>query len=390
MSETVTSPAAPPSPDAPVRAPRVPATWGLTGRGILTVMTLELRQRVRSTRWIVVLAVWALVLGGLAALIHHAIFSDGLSNLDDAQRNSRAGAMMFGFVVLLVLVMGSLVAPALSATSVNGDRSAGVLATLQTTLLTPAEIAIGKLLAAWATALALLVVASPFILWAYVSGGTPAARLVVVLLLLAVMLLVVCAIGLGWSAIAARTASSAVLTYLSVAFMGLGLPLLTGLLMPVVTTTETITVRTMVPVDEGQSGSDPAMRCAEQEQTQGVTHYERIWWLLAANPFVVIADASPKPSTQTGTDSGGDVLSAVRSGVRELRLGPETTPDYCYNQDAGSEARNRQRAEDRENLGITWPYGLAADLAIAAGFTVVAVRRLRAPTRKLPRGTRVA
>jgi len=368
-------------------------TWHLTWRGVRTVTRLELRQRVRSTRWIVVLVVWALVLGALAALIHHAVFADAFSNLNDAQRNSHAGASMFGLVVLLVLSLGSLVAPALSATSVNGDRSAGVLATLQATLLTPAEIAIGKLLAAWLTALALLAVASPFIGWAFVTGGTPGGRLVVVVLLLAVMLLVVCAIGLGWSALTARSASSAVLTYLSVAFLGLGLPMLFGLMIPVVTSTELRQVRQMEPVstvDPGQATNDqPAMHCVQSAQFTSVTHFERIWWLLAADPFVVIADAAPLPSGKVD-DGDADVLSVTRSGVRELRLGEPAVTDYCFEQGTDQQASDAARHAEREKLGVVWPYGLAANLGVGAAFTVLAVRRLRAPARRLPRGTRVA
>jgi hypothetical protein len=80
----------------------------------------------------------------------------------------------------------------------------------------------------------------------------------------------------------------------------------------------------------------------------------------------------------------------TRSGVRELRLGPQAVPDYCYDVQTDSNSSDRQRAAERERLGVVWPYGLAANLAIGAGFTVLAVRRLRAPARKLPRGTRVA
>ena len=90
-------------------------------------------------------------------------------------RARSVGAIIFGLIVYLVLSLGSLISPALSATSVNGDRSAGVLATLQTTLLTPAEIALGKLGAAWLTALAFLAVALPFLGWGFLDGGTPRA-----------------------------------------------------------------------------------------------------------------------------------------------------------------------------------------------------------------------
>ena len=337
-------------------------TWTLTAGGIATVLRLELRQRVRATRWVVILVVWTALIGGLTALIWAAF--GPLSDVDDA------GPLTFGTIVFLVLSLGSLVAPAMSATSINGDRAAGVLATLQTTLLSPAEIAVGKLLAAWTTALALFVTSAPFIVLAYLAGGTPIGRLLVVLLLLALMLGVVCAIGLGWSAVAARTSSSAVLTYLTVAFFGLGLPLLFGLSVPFVTSEETVTVT---------SSRALGNECETQTQTMNVTHTERSWWLLAASPYVVVADAAP-------TDGGDpdDPLSAIRAGVREARLGPEYTQNWC------DPSPTDDRADEREELSPAWPYGLGADLLVAAGFVVVTVRRLRSPTRKLPRGTRVA
>ena len=42
---------------------------------------------------------------------------------------------MYDVVVFFVLGLGMLVVPSLTATSINGDREQGVLATLQTTLL---------------------------------------------------------------------------------------------------------------------------------------------------------------------------------------------------------------------------------------------------------------
>jgi ABC-type transport system involved in multi-copper enzyme maturation permease subunit len=184
----------PPPPADHVRPePGREGSWRLGWSGVRTVAVLELRQRVRSTRWIVVLVVWVTVLAALTLLIRHAVHSTlepvgqfgppDPQQVADAQR--LAGATLFGIIFFLVLSLGGLVAPALTATSVNGDRAAGVLAALQTTLLTPAEIAVGKLAAAWATALALLVAASPFVLWAYVDGGTPAGRLATTLGVLA-------------------------------------------------------------------------------------------------------------------------------------------------------------------------------------------------------------
>ena len=378
----------PPPPADHVRVePGHEGAWRIGWRGVRTVAVLELRQRVRSTRWIVVLVIWVAVLAALTLLIRHAVHSaleplgdvggTGAQQAADAQR--LAGATLFGIIVFLVLSLGGLVAPALTATSINGDRAAGVLAALQTTLLTPAEIAVGKLAAAWVTALALLAAASPFVIWAYVDGGTPAGRLVTTLAVLALTLLVVCAVGLGWSAITARTSSSTVLTYLSVMFLGLGLPLLFLLSLPLVQSQDTVQVST----------SSDGSACAPTTQLRAQFHTERSWWLLGANPYVVVADSAPKAERVSGVGLD-DPLSAIRDGVREARLGPPAVVDECYLNQASYDEQQAQRQAQREALGATWPYGLAADLALGAGFTALAVRRLTTPSRRLPRGTRVA
>jgi ABC-type transport system involved in multi-copper enzyme maturation permease subunit len=381
MSEVMTGPAGgvadvpPPGehPFRPVSAPG-PGTWSLSWHGVRTVAVLELRQRVRSTRWAISLVVWALSIGGLTALIRVTLFDDGTTS---------AGREMFAVIVFLVLFLGMLVSPALSATSVNGDRTAGILATMQSTLLTPAELAIGKLLAAWTSALALLGTALPFVLWAYLEGGTPVGRLLVTLFLLALTLLVVCAIGLGYSALTARTSSSAVLTYLTVTFLSLGLPLLFALSLPLVTSTELVTTREPVEVSESADGATTT-RCETTTQKSDRTHTERSWWLLAPSPYVVVADAAPKPSGS----SYSDPLTEIRSGVRDARLGPEKIEDWC--DDDLSEAQSMDRQDRQADLPATWPYGLATDLLIGIGFMVLAVRRLRAPTDRLARGTRIA
>jgi ABC-type transport system involved in multi-copper enzyme maturation permease subunit len=398
------------------------------------VAVLELRQRVRSTRWVIVLALWFVLLGGLTTLVRFAVhraldpgqLTGGTVNAAAVQAATdraaqAAGAMMFGIILFLVLGLAGLVAPALTATSVNGDRAAGVLATLQTTLLSAAEIAVGKLLAAWATALALLAAAIPFILWAYLEGGTSAGRLLVTVALLAVMLLVVCAMALGWSALTARTSTSAVLTYLSVVLLGLGLPMLFGVMVPLVSSNESVRVYQSGPLNQDPTQTDPAQTdptqtdpttsysCQIQVQTISRAHTERVWWLLAANPFVILADAAPRPPAGSSYAFGDDPLTAIRTGVREARLGPAPVEDWCtgasYTQldpATGAQvdsappippelaAAQARRNAQLNGLGVVWPFGLVADLVLAAGFVVLAILRLRAPARVLRRGTRVA
>lgn len=100
---------------------------------------VELRGRLRTGRWRWVLASWAVVLVGFAAAVRSV-----LARLDTGPG---PGAGTFGFLVLFLVLLLLLVVPALGAQSVNGDRVRGLLAPLQVTLLSPAEIALGKLAA---------------------------------------------------------------------------------------------------------------------------------------------------------------------------------------------------------------------------------------------------
>jgi len=398
MTTDVTIDPAPTSPDRDLEpAPAQRGTWALSWHGVRTVAVLDLRQRVRSTRWIVALVVWFVVVGAItwltwvaanAAYGASATSSDG-SPLRVAADVVRPGPTIFGLIVFFVLFLGLLVAPTLSATSINGDRAAGTLATLQVTLLTPAEIAVGKLVAAWVAALAFLATSVPFLVLALAAGGTPALSVVVCLAVLAIQLAVVCAIGLGFSALTARTSGSAVLTYLTVAGLTVLSPIVFGLTFPSITTSDQVRVWS-VPADfNWESGKAPT--CEWITQTLQQPHTERTWWLLAVNPFVIVADAAPEAR---GTEAryGFDVLGGIRTAVREARTGPGAEQDYCTGSftGLGEQAAPSPVAERTPDRSVVWPWGLAANLLLGAAGLVTAVRRLRIPQRTLARGTRVA
>ena len=112
---------------------------------------LEFRLRIRAGRWRWLVAAWFAVLLLITALVRAAASQPNIVGDEPA-----LGAVMFGVVVLVVLALALLVAPALAAQSVNGDRERGTLATLQVTRLSAGEIAVGKLLASWGTALVFL------------------------------------------------------------------------------------------------------------------------------------------------------------------------------------------------------------------------------------------
>lgn len=391
MTTTVPDPAAPARASGPGTLTRH-GTWRLTWHGVRTVAALELRQRVRSTRWVWALVVFFVVVGGLTLLASGAIGStySSVGVGGQASDPSLRGPLLFAVVVFLVLGLGLLVTPTLSSTAINGDRNAGTLATLQVTLLSPAEIVVGKLLAAWLTSLAFLVTASPFLAYALAVGRTPVLSFFLVLLIVAVLLACVCGMGLGFSALTARSAGSTVLTFVAVAALTILTPILFAVTYPSITTTEDVTVLGVDPSYQWDSGERPTCEL-RTENDVAVTHTERTWWLLGVNPFVIIADGagtSGDSASSTGSgETAADPLAELRRGVRELRAGPAETLDWCYSGVDGAPVSPTDRHVDTSPV---WPWGLGVHLLLGLGGVTLAIHRLRIPQRTLARGTRVA
>jgi ABC-type transport system involved in multi-copper enzyme maturation permease subunit len=382
-------------------------------QGIRTIAVLELRQRLRTSRWPVVLGVWFLIIGVVAGLTWWAVHD---------QRTDR-GTTLYDVVLFFVLGLGMLVVPSLTATSINGDRQEGVLATLQTTLLTSADIVLGKLLAAWAISIAFLLAASPFLVWAWIAGGIDVGRMLLAVAVLTFVLAMICALGLMFSALTARTISSAVLTYLAVAALTFGTVISFLISMPILATQQSVRVKvlpdnwyeTHAPTNTQVNPEPTAADCVYITRTQSALHTERTWWLLALNPFVVVADAAP--SRKTVSYLGFEPLSAISDGARAARAGitpdenslnecwPEVQPsatvkgaplvqeDVHQQEQLQEQQQTHQQQVERERLSkvhAVWPYGFAFLGLLGAGSTWVAIRRLRTPIRKLPRGTRIA
>ncbi len=406
--------------------------WRLSVNGLRTVTELELKQRIRSRRWIVALLVWFLVIGGITSLVILAT-----SRLVDGQDSGQnQGPLAFALNVFFVLGMGLIIAPTFTATSINGDRNAGTLAILQATRLSAAEIAIGKLLAAWLTALVFLVVGLPFIAWSMVSGSISLWQVVACFAVVFMLVAVVCAIGLGWSALLSRPAGSTVMTYLSVVALTVISTFVMLILSPLVRSFEAVEVWGLPqevadvyqsqidrywmdnPAGDGSGLPQPPVEeCTWNTQWVTNVHMERIWWITAINPFVVVSDAAPLPSEAYAdlrkyASGSGDPLAMIRLAVRELAVPPGNERDDCielyaragYNVDYGPDGTpnvttatgtpvNVDTPVKRRPVAIEspiWPWGLGANLLIGATFLWVAVHRLKVPYAQLPPGTRVA
>lgn len=325
--------------------------------GASIVARQEFRIRIRTGRWRWLLLGWVALLAGFTLLVDFALRTS-LGREDD-----RRGIALFGLNMLFVLAMVLVISPALTAQAINGDRERGTLATLQVTGLRPLEIALGKLAAGWAVGLSALALTLPFTGYAMAQGGVLIARVVAVYAVAAILSGVVCAISLALSALMTRTVTSTLLAYLTVATLSIGTMVAFTVALPLVSNS----YRERLP--DG----------TEVVHTQD--HRELVWWVIAPNPFVVLADAAPPvggprdPDDESVGMNEYDILQTIGQSVRSLR----STPNE----------RMAPGARRQTDLPV-WPYGLAFNILLGIGAIAITARRLQTPMNKLPRGSRIA
>ena len=377
----------------PVAAPEVPVPHGDTGwsilRGVRLVAAHEFRMRLRTGRWKWLLGAWVVVVLLFTYLLDSSLHDNRVGyvgNPDDFYVDtSPIGPQLFGALMLFVLGLMLLISPALTSQSVNGDRERGTLATLQVTLLTPREIALGKLLAGWSVGLVALGLTVPFVVWSLIEGGVGVPRALVTLLIVALLIGVVCAVSQALSALLNRSITSGLLSYVATFALTVGTLIAFGLALQ-------MTTEKVQHAGPGYSYTG----------TEG--HPERVWWLLAPNPFVVLADAAPAlpplhdPKTGKVIGRPSDPLASIRDSVRRERQAPvDRTP--CYFPDSTPYPATGLTAPTATVSGCdtkpddppaVWPWGLGFDLLLGAAAVSVTVRRLRTPADKLGRGVRVA
>lgn len=381
----------------------------MTPQGISTVARQEFTIRIRAGRWRLLLVVWFAILALLTFLMQRSLVA-----FDGREADNR-GVVVYGGLTLVVLALALLVAPTLSAQSVNGDRERGTLATLQVTRLTAGDIAVGKLVAAWGTALVFLVVTFPLIGYCAILGGVPLGRVVVATLVISLLLGTVAAFALCLSSLLSRPTTSGVLAYLSVFALTVGTLIAFGIGTALSAETRQASYTSPCPSPDELLGIPDEVKgkvLADCGQTQTyeerINRTDRVWWLLAPNPFVILADAAPQlpPLTQQQVRErdraeaegrplrdlrDADPLGALGRTVRDLRHPPRPSAvaqsfDVTVGE-PGVTVLPEPKPRPRKHI---WPYGLAFDVLLGAGAVWLTARRLKTPTRNLPKGQRVA
>lgn len=327
----------------------------MTVDGIRTVARQEFTIRIRAGRWRWLLGAWFVAMLLFTLFVHFVVHKT-------EPQAAHKGVVVYGCLTLFVLGLAMLIVPMLSAQSVNGDRERGTLATLQVTLLSAGDIAVGKLVAAWGTALVFLALTLPLDIYAMALGGVPIIRIVVVTAVLALLLGTIASLSLCLSSLLTRTTTSGVLAYVTVFALTVGTLISFGL-------------ATAATQEEYQA----------QEYSGSRTRPDRVWWVLAPNPFVIVADAAPQLRKETRAEEQARLLRESQ-GVYEQDL-RNSDPLGAI----GRQVRTlRNPPDDETSRRPMWPFGLAFDVLLGGGALWLSVRRLRTPTRDLPVGQRIA
>ncbi|MEX0160466.1 MULTISPECIES: ABC transporter permease [unclassified Microbacterium] len=334
---------------------------------IRIIARLELTQRLRSVGWYVLLGIFGVLLLGVTVLAF-VVYSWA----------DFVGAGVFSIVVNMVLLLVVLVSPTLSGNAINGDRDAATLAAVQVTAASTGDIMLGKLAAAVATGFAFLIVAIPFLAISLLGGGANAVVLLVSLLVLVVEIIVVAAIGVGLSGLIARPLFSVATTYLVVAGLTIGTLVVFAL--------GGLAVRTDVEQQSRPYDANGIVDCDSWETyTQEVPRFDYVWWVLAANPFVVLADATPTEFNADGYPV--DMFGQIKLGVRTAQQPPvEQSWDECSNEVFEYPTPEKIIA----STVPSWFVGLGVQILIAGGLFAGAWSRTRTPAKRLPPGTRIA
>jgi ABC-type transport system involved in multi-copper enzyme maturation permease subunit len=365
----------------------------VNGQRLGTIVGLELTQRTRSVAWYVLLGVFAVLLVIVTALSFLAWSS-----------TYRPGGAIYSTIVYITLLLVVLVSPTLSGNAINGDRDAATLAPVQVTLATTTEILFGKFFAAWITGLAFVAVSIPFLVLATLAGGGAPATIAVSLLVLVFEVGVIAAIGVALSGILSRPLFSVATTYLVVAALVIGTLIAFALVGFTIRSEVTNHYRSLeygqysgdsFPCMPGEESTDDypcdedaEVKCGEwQTSTYEIPRFDHVWWLLAANPFVILADATPTQFDDYG--SPNDLFGQIKFGVRAAQQPPEL--EQRWDDCAPSPTRDdRTPREVIAESTPSWFVGMALQLVLAALLMWWAWSRTRTPAGRLPTGTRIA
>ncbi len=188
------------------------------------VLVKELRGRMRGARAFVILTIFLLVLAIPTTLLYFT--ARETASFDQFNTGQRIGKTLFLGIVTVALVQVMIVVPGQAASALTSEKERETYDLLISTLLPPWKIIIGKLLAALAYALMLIVAVIPLMALSFFFGGVTLLEVVLALVGLVVTVVLFGSSGILWSVIMRRSMAATIVTQATSVALLLGIPFL--------------------------------------------------------------------------------------------------------------------------------------------------------------------
>jgi ABC-type transport system involved in multi-copper enzyme maturation permease subunit len=341
--------------DAAARPPR-PSAVREFGASVVTIMVKELRSRMRGRRAFIVLTVYL----GILALITYGVYvvvapnargiaGAGFGGGGQANASALIGQSIFTLLSIFQLILVSFIAPAFTAGQISLEREKQTLDLLISTPMRPGAIVIGKLAAALAFVVLMIVAAVPITAIVLMYGGASVDDIVRQQVVLLATALFLGAIGLFFSSLLKRTQAATVLTYISLLALTIG------------TTMLFIFWTVVANQTEDGFGVGAPKRAPEQ--------------LMYVNPGIAMLDVVA--NTEPGGFGGiNQLLAQLRSDAAGLNTGQvECLGDVCRPID---QFGNPIADDASTSSGYWWPR-VVVTFVILAGVLTLAATRLVVP-----------
>lgn len=174
-------------------------------------------RRMRSARTPLLITLYSLLLALLAYFTVYGRFMGATVTLGDM----RLSVDGYAYMIMLQFALLVLVAPAMTAGSISGERERQTLDLLLVTNTGAVKLVLGKLLESFGF-LALMVMCSlPMLSLVLITGGATFAQVLVSVAFLLLMALAALSVGLVCSSLFQRTVTATVMSYLSVFALGI-------------------------------------------------------------------------------------------------------------------------------------------------------------------------
>jgi ABC-2 type transport system permease protein len=173
------------------------------------VLTRELFGRIRGRNAWLILTGYLTIIGAITLLIYAVFVSSAMPS--DPETALRIGKSIFFTVMTVSLIQVCFLSPSLTAGAIVGEKERQTYDLLLASLLSPLQIVTGKVLAAIAFALLLIMASLPIAGLALLFGGITGQEVFIGVVGLLITAIAYAAIGIFWSTVMRSTLGATVM-----------------------------------------------------------------------------------------------------------------------------------------------------------------------------------